>query len=38
MASDEGVIHILDEEAFVAVEKVSKKAGFCGTLSHAYVL
>jgi hypothetical protein len=38
MASDEGVVHILDEEAFIAVEKVPKEAGFGGTLLHADVL
>jgi hypothetical protein len=38
MASDEGVVYILDEEAFIAVENVPKEAGFSGTLFHADVL
>jgi hypothetical protein len=38
MASDEGVVHILDEEAFLAIEKVPKEAGFSGALFHADVL
>ena len=38
MASDEGVVYVLDEKAFIAVEKVPKEAGFGGTLLHADVL
>jgi hypothetical protein len=37
MTSDEGVVHILDEEAFIAVKKVPKEAGFGGALLHADV-
>ena len=38
MASDEGVVYVLDEKAFIAVEKVPKEAGFGGALLHADVL
>jgi hypothetical protein len=38
MASNEGVVHILDEKAFIAVEEVPKEAGFGGALFHADVL
>jgi hypothetical protein len=38
IAGDEGVVHVLDKEAFVAVKKVPKETGFGGALMHADVL
>ncbi len=37
MSSDERIIHVLDEEAFGRLVKVSEEAGFGGALCHSYV-
>ncbi len=38
MTRNQGVVHVLNEEALVVIVEVTKKAGFNGALLHSNVL